>query len=75
VGLGSILLSCASVECSTIAHFLTGVYSISSEGSVVPFLVGACPFIVIDHEILSTVFRIVPLLWHVQKIPCKSEGN
>jgi hypothetical protein len=27
---------------------------------------GSIP-VVIDHEILSTVIRTVPLLWHVQK--------
>jgi hypothetical protein len=35
-------------------------------------------FVVIDHEILSTVIRNVPLLWHVQRWPavsCKSEAQ
>jgi hypothetical protein len=34
-------------------------------------------FIVIDHEILSTVIHTVPALWHVQKlsVPCLSEGK
>jgi hypothetical protein len=34
-------------------------------------------FVVIDHEILSTVIHTVPLLWHVQKLslPYESEGK
>jgi hypothetical protein len=34
-------------------------------------------FIMIGHEILSTVIHTVPMLWYVQKlsVPRKSEGN
>jgi hypothetical protein len=37
-----------------------------SRATRVRFPDGAGRFVVIDYEILSTVIRTVPLLWHVQ---------